>query len=290
MFDRYTTFKAILVFSRPDNDFATRNVTEQVRKYARVRGIPFGLSHMDLFRLTVDPADPILVVSVGGDGTMLAAMRATAKFISATVVGLNTGTLGFLTEELPASIEDFLDDIWVHESVVFEERMMLKGTMSVDGVETPETFEAINEFVLSGTTVNVPLVTEVYINDNFVSKQMGSGVLVATSTGSTAMSLSAGGAIVSPSTNIMQIVPVLPHTLTARPIISTGRDSITLVGNFTDRVSEIEIQADGKVLASVTNVEGNEVSLTIEKHAKTVKVWRPKDWNFFSVLSEKMKW
>lgn len=284
MLDKYTTFKNILVFCRPEDDFTTRYVKEQVRRYARERGIPFFVES------NTPMQDSTLIVSIGGDGTMLAAMRASLYFPEATVVGFNTGTLGFLTEELPASISDFLDDIWMHENVDFEERMMLKGTLSIDGVEYSRSYAAINEFVLSGRSINAPLKTKVYINDNFVSEQMGSGVLVATSTGSTAMALSSGGAIVSPSTNIMQIVPILPHTLTARPIISTGRDSITLVGDLTERVSEIKIHADGKVLETVTNLEGSDVSITIEKHEKTVKIWRPKDWNFFNVLSEKMKW
>jgi len=284
MLTEYITFKNILVFCKPEYDSRTTTVKEQIRKYARMRGIPFYVGEI----ITSD--EPTLIVSIGGDGTMLAAMRASLSFPVATVVGFNTGTLGFLTEEIPASISEFLDGIWMHEDVEFEERMILKAILSVDGKERSNTYEAINEFILSGSTVNTPLTTQVYINDNFVSEQMGSGVLVATSTGSTAMALSSGGAIVSPSTNIMQIVPVLPHTLTARPIISTGRDSITLVGNLTDRVSGIEIHADGRVLTSVTNIEGTEVSITIEKHEKTVKIWHPKDWNFLSVLSEKMKW
>jgi len=284
MLGKYTTFKNILIFRRPEDDSVTRNVVEQVRVYARERGIKF------FMQPGPDNDEPTLIVSIGGDGTMLAAMRASAYLPSATVVGFNTGTLGFLTEELPPSISEFLDDIWFHETVDFEERMMLKSTVSIDGEPIDEIYEAINEFVLTGKTINAPLTTQVYINDNFVSEQMGSGMLVATSTGSTAMALSSGGAIVSPSTNIMQIVPILSHTLTTRPIISTGRDTITLVGNFTNRIPEIEIHGDGKLLVSVSNVEGNEISITIQKHSKTVKVWHPENWNFFSVLSEKMKW
>ena len=75
---------------------------------------------------------------------------------------------------------------------------------------------------------NAPFNYKILINDQIVAEQFGSGVLIATATGSTAMSLSAGGAIVSPSTNIMQIVPIVPHSLSARPIITTGRDKISI--------------------------------------------------------------
>ncbi len=286
MINKYTTFKNILIFRRPEDNVATAAVVEQVCVYARERGIPLYMQYGP----DMNTDEPLLIVSIGGDGTMLAAMRTSVYYSTAKVVGFNTGMLGFLTEELPPSIDEFLDNIWFHEKVVFEERMMLKGTVSIDGNPVDEIYEAVNEFVLTGKTINAPLTTEVYINDSFVSEQMGSGMLVATSTGSTAMALSSGGAIVSPSTNIMQIVPVLSHTLTTRPIISSGRDTITLVGNFTSRIQEIEIHGDGKLLVSVSNIEGDEVSITIQKHSKTVKVWRPADWNFFSVLSEKMKW
>jgi len=115
-------------------------------------------------------------------------------------------------------------------------------------------------------------------------------MLVASSTGSTAMSLSAGGAIVSPSTNIMQIVPVLSHTLTARPIVTSGNDEIRIVTTLSDRVPLVNIYADGQTIFDEPGEEGNEIVLTVKKHKRNVHIWRPTDWNFFSVLTEKMKW
>jgi len=105
------------------------------------------------------------------------------------------------------------------------------------------------------------------------------------------MSLSAGGAIVSPSTNIMQIVPLVAHTLTSRPIITTGRDIITIRATLSDRVPEIEIHGDGQTLTSFNlDDDGEQLELTVVKHDSEVKIWRAADWNFFDVLTEKMKW
>jgi NAD+ kinase len=278
------TFDSIFIFRKPGEDIETQNVADFVYSYAKNHGIPVTYCYPDNLH------ERVLIVSVGGDGTMLAAMRASTNYINSTVFGLNTGTLGFLTEEVPHNLNEYLDNILFERNVILETRMILGGSFSIDGEKSNKSFKAINEFVLTGKSINAPVITEVYINEHFVSEQLGNGVLVASSTGSTAMSLSAGGAIVSPSTNIMQIVPLVSHTLTSRPIISTGRDSITIRAELTDRVPELEIHGDGQTLFSFARNAGSEIEFTIKKHPQDVKIWRPKNWNFFSVLTEKMKW
>jgi len=271
------TFDSIFIFRKPGEDVETQNIAGFVYSYGVNHDIPVGYVYPDNLE------ERVLIVSVGGDGTMLAAMRASTNYINSTVLGLNTGTLGFLTEEIPHNLNEYLDNILLEKNVILEKRMILDGSVSINGERVNKSFKAINEFILTGKSINAPVITEVYINDKFVNDQLGNGVLVASSTGSTAMSLSAGGAIVSPSTNIS-------HTLTSRPIISTGRDSITIHTKLTSRVPEIEIHGDGQTLFSFSYDVGNEIDLTIKKHPHDVKIWRPKNWNFFNVLTEKMKW
>lgn len=277
------TFDSILILQKPGDDYETHEVARVIRSYAGYRDIP-------LIEYPENLNNNVLIVSVGGDGTMLNAMRIATNYKNSTVLGLNTGTLGFLTEEVPCDLFAYLDYILYGRNLILEKRMILESSYSIDNGEPSRTLLAVNEFVVAGKTINAPLITEVFINEQFVSKQLGNGVLVSSSTGSTAMSLSAGGAIVSPSTNIMQIVPLVPHTLTSRPIISTGRDSITIRAELTDRVPEIEIHADGQTLFSFNHKDGNEIELTIKKHETEVKIWRPVNWNFFNVLASKMKW
>ena len=277
------TFDSILISQKPGDDYETHEVVRVITSYAGYYDIP-------IIEYPEKLNNKVLIISVGGDGTMLNAMRIATNYKSSTVLGLNTGTLGFLTEEVPSDLFAYLDYIFAGMNVVLEKRMILESSYSIDDGEPSETLLAVNEFVVTGKTINAPLITEVFINEQFVSKQLGNGVLVSSSTGSTAMSLSAGGAIVSPSTNIMQIVPLVPHTLTSRPIISTGRDSITVRAELTDRVPEIEIHADGQTLFSFNRKDGNEIELTIKKHETEVKIWRPVNWNFFNVLASKMKW
>jgi len=277
---------SIVVIVKPNEDIGTMKVVESIFAYGGKRGVYVSRD------TPLRHDDSILIVSVGGDGTMLGAMRASLEYPCASVLGFNTGNLGFLSEELPTSIDAYIDNILFNGHVKTEERMLLQASVFIDGVEydSGKSFIAINEFVFTSRSLNAAVTTEVFINDQFVSKQLGNGALVSTATGSTAMSLSAGGVIVSPSTNTMQIVPILPHTLTARPIITDGNDVIKISTQFTDRVPEIEIHGDGQVLCSISNLNGSDVEIAITKHPKTVTVWRPIDWNFFNVLASKMKW
>lgn len=281
-----TTFNKIHILTKPQVDDVTQMVTYIIKDYAITNHIPLVEDLADI----KDENEKVLFVSVGGDGTMLGAMRSSIDYENSTILGLNTGTLGFLADEVPTQLWSLLDDILNEKDVLLEERMMLTGQCLVNGKSFGKSANAINEFTLVGASTNSPVVTEVHINEHFASRQMGSGVLVSTSTGSTAMSLSAGGAIVSPSTNVMQVVPLMPHTLTSRPIISSGRDEITISATLTDRLREINITADGQSLFHFSDSEGTKIDFVIKSHPTPVKIWRAKNWNFFNVLSEKMKW
>jgi len=278
------TFDRIVLVMKPEMDTVSRRVCELIKKYGEKNGIPTS------YYVPRDRTEKILLISIGGDGTMLGAMRTTLKFSNATILGLNTGTLGFLSEELPMDIERYLDKILNFKDVEIDRRMVAKATIYVNGEALKKQPKAINEFIITGGSISDPVMTEVFINEHFVSKQLGNGVLVATATGSTAMSLSAGGTIVSPSTNIMQIVPLMAHTLTSRPIISTGRDTITVKTQLTDRIKKITIHADGRELVSYDGTCDVKIEVVIERYLDDIKIWRPEGWNFFDVLAKKMKW
>lgn len=239
---------------------------------------------------TLSPrATDVLFISLGGDGTMLYAAKESLKYTNSSVIGLNFGSLGFLVEDrFNVSVAAFLTEIREGDAIK-DERMAL------DVLVGDEHFTAMNEVVLSTGQLGPPFVSSVFINGKFVAKQFGSGVLVSTSTGSTAMALSAGGAIVSPSTNIMQIVPIIPHSLSSRPIITSGRDKITVEAKLTNRTSEFTTTIDGQVVNShntsqIININHCIYDIQISKYEKSVTIWRPTNWNFFDVLSQKMGW
>jgi len=279
------TYNKVLIITRPGDDDKTIEVRERIIKFCEDSDLQW-----DVNGGFPKGTEDVLLVAVGGDGTMLGAMRKSLHYTNAIVYGINTGSLGFLSEEFNDNINTTLSNIGRRFGQI-DERMALTGRIFVDGEPTADkSIIAINELVLSGMTNQAPVKVEVSINKRLVSENVGSGVLVATSTGSTAMALSAGGAIVSPSTNIMQIVPLMAHTLTSRPVITTGRDSISLKTKSLGVHQPIEVYGDGVALGTFYNGDGKEIELRINKHPATVRVYRPQNWDFFNVLREKMKW
>jgi len=279
-----STYNKVLIITRPGDDERTLSVREKIIMFCDDNDITWDTTSFP--KATTD----VLVIAIGGDGTMLGAMRKSLHYPNAIVYGINTGSLGFLSEEFNDNINTVLSNIGRNFGQI-DERMALTGRVFVDGKPTADKdIVAINELVLSGMTNQAPVKVEVSINKRLVSENVGSGVLVATSTGSTAMALSAGGAIVSPSTNIMQIVPLMAHTLTSRPVITTGRDSISLKTKSLDVHQPIEVYGDGVALGTFYDGSGKEIELRINKHPGTVRVYRPHNWDFFNVLRKKMKW
>ncbi len=277
------TYNRVLIITRPSGDAKTALVRDKIISFCVDNEIIWTEGNFP--RGTKD----VLVIAVGGDGTMLGAMRKSFRYTKSIVYGVNTGSLGFLSEEFNDNINTILSNISSRVGQI-DERMALTGRVFVDNMRVGDDIIAMNEFVLSGMTNQVPVKVEVSINKKLVSENVGSGVLVATSTGSTAMSLSAGGAIVSPSTNIMQIVPLMAHTLTSRPVITTGRDTISLRTQIVNSSQPIEVYGDGIALSTFYKGDGEDIELQINKTPGVVRVYRPQNWDFFSVLREKMKW
>ena len=228
-----------------------------------------------------------LFVAIGGDGTMLHTMDESIKFNTdrgfplTSVVGFNAGTLGFLTED-PNRVQpqQMLTAILNGDEGVDCHNMLALST-TINGTE----HFALNEITFTPATVSHPLNYSVRINDSLAAEHMGSGCMVATAMGSTAMSMSAGGAIVSPLTDVMQFVPIIPHTLSSRPIVTAGTDVITISSDMA-RVDEVIVSADGRGLHWF---EKN-ATITIKKADMPVKVWYTARRDFFNVLTTKLGW
>ena len=127
------------------------------------------------------------------------------------------------------------------------------------------------------------------INGKPLASQGGSGVLVATATGSTAMAMSSGGSIVSPTSIGLQIVPIASHSLSSRPVVVSSRDTITIKAPTTDRIPNVELLVDGQAVYNFNETD-SEFTVTITAAERQALIWRPDDWNFFNVLRDKMGW
>ena len=224
---------------------------------------------------------PDFVLVLGGDGTMLAGVRAVAK-AKIPILGVNLGSLGFLTEVPLAELYPTLEAIEKGGCGV-EARAMLHCELE-RGTKHLGMWDALNEVVLSKTGVARIADFEVTLDGAFVSRYKADGVIVATPTGSTAYSLAAGGPILSPKLDGFVITPISPHALTNRPLVV--RDTVE-VG-----ITVQNSQGDG--FLTVDGQQGMEINdgdrIVCRKSKLEVKLLTMGKRNFFEVLRTKLKW
>lgn len=226
-----------------------------------------------------------IVIAVGGDGTMIEAMKIALRY-DAFCVGVNLGNVGFLTD-IPA-YEDSTD-LYTKLYTLFNSYSNTKVPRRVltyicgNSIGT-----AINEVAISQQSYDTVIKYELIIDGMSAGIHRANSVLVSTPTGSTAYSLSAGGSIIMPTMGVLQIVPVAPITLSSRPIIVSMKSLIEIrVWN-----GVIAMKADGQeCYSSVQPVpEHNPVNITVTGSDRAVKTVSYGDWNFFNNLSEKLHW
>ena len=223
-----------------------------------------------------------LAIVVGGDGKMLGAARVLAEF-DIDVVGVNRGNLGFLTDLDPEDYETQLDGIFEGKSQL-EERFILEVEVYQDG-ELKSSNKAVNEVVLHHSKVAHMMEFEVYIDDIFAFSQRSDGLIVATPTGSTAYSLSGGGAILTPNLDAVTLVPMFPHTLSARPIVVDASSVITMKIS-PENADSFQVSCDSHVVLTV--LAGDKI--TIRKNPGKLSLVHPEDYNYFKVLRSKLGW
>jgi NAD+ kinase len=225
--------------------------------------------------------EPMFVVVLGGDGTMLAAARAVAT-ASIPILGVNLGSLGFLTEvpleELYATLEA-VD----RRGCKVESRAMLRCDV-VRGGKRINRYEALNDAVLNKSHLARLTDFDVFIDNSFVANYKADGVIVATPTGSTAYSLAAGGPILLPDVRVFVITPVSPHALTNRPIVVRERAEIAIVVKSAQEDAFLSI--DGQVGTPVK--EGDRIVCSKSEHY--IQLLKPSTRSFFDVLRTKLKW
>ena len=223
-----------------------------------------------------------LAIVVGGDGNMLGAARVLSRF-HVSVIGVNRGNLGFLTDLNPEDFQQALHKVLQGEYME-EERFLLEAEVHRHG-QVKSHNAALNEAVLHPGQVAHMIEFEVYIDNNFAFSQRSDGIIVSTPTGSTAYSLSGGGPILSPSLNAISLVPMFPHTLSSRPLVVDGNRKIKLVVSPDNRGTQ-EVSCDGQISLPVS--PGDEVH--IFQSPNVLRLIHPKDYSYYHVLRKKLGW
>ncbi len=221
-----------------------------------------------------------LVVVLGGDGTLLSAARATAA-IDVPLLGVNLGSLGFLTEVPPQSMYAMLDSM-VEGQAKVETRALMQCELVRNG-NIIGSYLVLNDAVVNKTTLARLNTYELYIDKLFVSSYSSDGVIVATPTGSTAYSLSAGGPVLTPTVSALVITPVAPHALTHRPLVVPDSAEIEILLRSDDEAAYLSL--DGQPGIDLRN--GDCVRCRRSQH--TVNLLRTGS-DFFQVLRSKLKW
>lgn len=221
-----------------------------------------------------------LLLVFGGDGTMLSAARSVAG-LPTPILGVNIGSLGFLTEIPSARVAEELPAIW-EGNFTIEERSLLEATGLVADDELFQV--ALNDFVVSRGATSRLIELEVLVNGEALTNYRADGLIISSPTGSTAYSLAAGGAIVSPSAPVLTLTPICPHTLTNRSVIVSS-DSVIEVRVRSQKL-EIFLTADGQVQLPL--FFGNKIQ--VRKSEKSVRLVRLPNSSFFQTLRQKLNW
>ena len=229
----------------------------------------------------VSLADGLIVL--GGDGTLLSVARFPCVE-GVPILAVNLGSLGFLTEVTLDELYPALTQILAGDFQL-DERMMLRATLRKEnGDEIQGQSVALNDAVIRGGSFSRIMSLETYIDDEHVATYGADGLIVATPSGSTAHSLSAGGPIVHPNLSAFILTPICPHTLTVTPYIVSAEARISIAVRSVH--SDIMLTIDGQ---EAFELHPNSV-VEIEKAPGTVKLIRSRKRSYYEVLKTKLKW
>lgn len=221
-----------------------------------------------------------LLIVVGGDGTFLAVARDVAG-ARAPLIGVNVGRLGFLTTVPPRRIGESLARIWSGE-YRSERRPLIEVRAPCVKGRTPVL--AMNDFVVARGSDSRLIELEVRVNDSRLTNYRCDGLIVSSPTGSTAYSLAAGGAIVSPDAEVFALTPICPHTLTNRPVILNLNASLEVIARSPNL--ETWLSADGISVGRV----GCGDAVRIRRSRRSVRLLHLSGDTFFRTLSTKLRW
>ncbi len=225
------------------------------------------------------PDDLDLMISIGGDGTMLESVPY-AVLANIPVVGINSGRLGFLTSVSETTLQDALMEIMEGRTSI-DSRTLIEVSSSSNRFGNLNI--ALNELTIMRVNTSSMISINVYLNDDFLNTYWSDGLIIATPTGSTAYSLSAGGPIITPGSGNFVLTPVSPHNLSVRPIVINDN-------------SIIRIKADGRENNFLASLDYRQAcvpfdeDLIIKKSTKQLKLLKLSNTSFFSALRSKLLW
>jgi NAD+ kinase len=279
--------KSVAIVSKPDK-IELEDLVPSVLRWFQQHGYEVWLDeetakyapgHPSVPRTAIGEHKPHFVLVLGGDGTLLSAARAVSAN-NVPILGVNLGSLGFLTEVPLGELYETLEAIEQDRCAV-ERRSMLRCELFRDG-NAVASYEALNDAVANKSALARLVSFDLYLDQVFVSNYKADGVIIATPTGSTAYSLAAGGPILMPSVDAFVVTPVCPHSLTHRPLVVRDRVEISLVVQSAGEEAFLTI--DGQV--GMPLQDGDRIVCRRSEHSTVLLRMRK---TFFDVLRTKLK-
>lgn len=220
------------------------------------------------------------VLVIGGDGTLIRASRQLFG-LEIPLLGINMGTLGYLTEVEVQNVENAIEQL-INDKFSIENRMMLYGSTSSKKRDV-----ALNDIVVTRSGFMRILSFNLYVNGQFLNSYQADGIIVSTPTGSTAYNLSAGGPIVEPTASLIVVTPVCSHALNSSSIVFSDKDEIVIeIGERREgQIDEAAIAFDGVEVATIHTGD----VIRIKKAHQTAKIIKLSKISFLETLREKMK-
>jgi NAD+ kinase len=254
-------------FSKPH----IKEVASEVVRFLEDKG------HKAVFANEQDLSGSDFLISLGGDGSILSVIHRFPS-LSAPIIGVNFGTLGFLADIVPENLFKSLESI-LNGNYSVQERLMLHCQKNAS-----ENFFALNEIVVHRGTNHSLVDLAVHVDGRHLNSFSADGVIVATPSGSTAYSLSAGGPIVSPELKAIVITPICPHALSNRPIVLGEPNSITV--QYTSDYDPVEVALDGMRRFALNPGE----LCTITPATRPFRLVSVPDYDYFATLRTKLNW
>ena len=220
-----------------------------------------------------------MIISIGGDGTMLATAYKAHKY-DKPVLGVNLGKLGFLAEASISQMDDFIEEIEKGRYKI-DKRMVIESECC--GHKLEKLF-AINDIVIDKGGWPKMIELTVRVDDEYVTTFAADGLIIATPTGSTGYSISTGGPIVSPKTDVITLSPISPHSLTVRPLVLPGNQNISITAESMHK--EIHVNCDGQRVFAFPPP----LMLNIKKCERPLKLVHTSLSSYFETLRNKLLW
>ena len=224
-----------------------------------------------------------LAIVIGGDGSLLSAARTLVRH-DCPVIGVNRGRLGFLTDvspddELTAQVSSVLNGDYTTD------RRFLLDVEVTSGNEVTGQAEALNDVVVNSGTSAQMIEFQLQVDNDFVYRMNADGLIIATPTGSTAYSMSAGGPIMNPRLDAVALVPMFPHSLNSRPMVVHG-DSVIQIDTLERNKNNPLVTCDGQV--SLTLKPGDLVM--VKKKSRALRLLHPPGYSFYASCRDKLRW